>query len=210
MSTTTLFRPVGLYELALIWDAEMRQFPPRLPSQPIFYPVANIAYSRQIARDWNVHDPKSGFAGYVTSFDVDRDYLLSLEQHTVGSSEHVEYWVPADTLETFNQAICGSVRLEEAYFGHEFKGLIPEKFGLTGKDAVAQFVALHGAWQDSRFDFACEVSANRKCVFLNWLFWSGYDFSAFEITENQRDEILKALRKCWDLLQIAPHLRHIS
>jgi hypothetical protein len=27
---TTLFRPVGLEELSLIWDSGMRQFPPRL------------------------------------------------------------------------------------------------------------------------------------------------------------------------------------
>jgi len=37
--TTTLFRPVGLHELALIWDKGMREYPPRLPHQPIFYPV---------------------------------------------------------------------------------------------------------------------------------------------------------------------------
>jgi hypothetical protein len=49
---TTLFRPVGLHELALIWDSGMREFPPRLPHQPIFYPVAKMEYATQIARDW--------------------------------------------------------------------------------------------------------------------------------------------------------------
>jgi hypothetical protein len=63
--TTTLFRPVGLQELALVWDKGMREFPPRLPHQPIFYPVANIEYARTIARDWNTVDEKSGFAGFV-------------------------------------------------------------------------------------------------------------------------------------------------
>jgi hypothetical protein len=29
---TTLYRPVGLDELALIWDARCREFPPRLSS----------------------------------------------------------------------------------------------------------------------------------------------------------------------------------
>lgn len=77
--TTTLFRPVGLHELALIWDKEMREFPSRLPGQRIFYPVATIGYARQIARDWNVADEKSGFAGFVTSFGVDEKYLSSLE-----------------------------------------------------------------------------------------------------------------------------------
>src|SRR5215510_6595314 len=62
---TTLFRPVGLNELSLIWDSGMREFPPRLPHQPIFYPVANRDYATQIARDWNTKD--SSFAGYVTT-----------------------------------------------------------------------------------------------------------------------------------------------
>lgn len=70
--TATLFRRVGLHELALIWDKGMNGSPPRLPSQPIFFPVANIAYARQIAGDWNLSDEKSGFAGFISSFDVDR------------------------------------------------------------------------------------------------------------------------------------------
>lgn len=45
-----LFRPVGLIELGLIFDSEMRGFPPRLPEQPIFYPVLNREYASQIAR----------------------------------------------------------------------------------------------------------------------------------------------------------------
>jgi hypothetical protein len=48
---------------ALIWDKGMREFPPRLAHQPIFYPVANLEYARQIARDWNTADEKSGFSG---------------------------------------------------------------------------------------------------------------------------------------------------
>jgi hypothetical protein len=52
--TTTLFRPVGPKELALIAASDFREFPPRLPEQPIFYPVLNEEYGRQIARRWNV------------------------------------------------------------------------------------------------------------------------------------------------------------
>jgi hypothetical protein len=39
IQTVTLWRPVGPEELALIRAADMRAFPPRLPEQPIFYPV---------------------------------------------------------------------------------------------------------------------------------------------------------------------------
>ena len=50
---TELFRPVGPIELALIAESGFRRFPPRLPEQPIFYPVCNEAYAVEIARDWN-------------------------------------------------------------------------------------------------------------------------------------------------------------
>jgi hypothetical protein len=38
----------------LIEDSGWREFPPRLPEQPIFYPITNEAYASQIAQDWNV------------------------------------------------------------------------------------------------------------------------------------------------------------
>src|SRR5262249_26366620 len=104
---TTLFRPVGLHELALIWDSGMREFPPRLPHQPIFYPVATMEYATQIARDWNTQDESSGFAGFVTQFALMPSFLRDFEPHTVGSSSHVEYWIPAEQLPEFNISIEG-------------------------------------------------------------------------------------------------------
>ena len=200
--TTTLFRPVGLHELALIWDKGMREFPPRLPHQPIFYPVANIEYARQIARDWNIKDEKSGFAGFVTTFELDSSYLSNFEPHTVGSSDHVEYWIPADDLNSFNAAISGLIRLEQGFFGTAFTGYIPDTYGLKGKDAIAQFVALSKTWDYSRMDVACEISANRKTVFLNWLFWSRHDFSKFGISQEQRGILLGHLKQCWEFNHI--------
>jgi hypothetical protein len=41
----TLWRPVGPRELKLIRQADMRAFPPRLPGQPIFYPVLSEDYA---------------------------------------------------------------------------------------------------------------------------------------------------------------------
>ena len=46
----------------------MRAFPPRLPEQPIFYPVLNEEYAIKIARDWNAKDPVSGYVGYAAVF----------------------------------------------------------------------------------------------------------------------------------------------
>src|SRR6266545_4345683 len=49
---------------------------PRLPEQPIFYPVLNEQYATQIARDWNVKD--SG-AGYVTRFHVRKEFVANIQ-----------------------------------------------------------------------------------------------------------------------------------
>lgn len=198
----TLFRPVGLLELALIWDAEMCAFPSRLPHQPIFYPVANIEYARQIAREWNTKDANSGFAGFVTAFDLEPGYLSKLEPHTVGDSKHVEYWIPADELASFNRAILGQIRLEEAFLGEHFTGDVPRHFGLAGKDAATQFIALFKSWDYSRMDVACEVSANRKSVYLNWSFWYQRDFSALGTGADARDGFLEQLRKVWEFNHI--------
>jgi len=55
---------VGPQELDLIRAADMKAFPPRLPEQPIFYPVTTEDYAIKIARDWNV--PASG-VGYASA-----------------------------------------------------------------------------------------------------------------------------------------------
>lgn len=49
--TVTLYRPTGPEELELVRASGFRRWPPRLPEQPIFYPVTNGAYARQIARN---------------------------------------------------------------------------------------------------------------------------------------------------------------
>jgi hypothetical protein len=58
--TMTLFRPVGPTELEWIRASGNCAFPPRLPEEPIFYPVLNEDYAAQIARDWNAKDSGAG------------------------------------------------------------------------------------------------------------------------------------------------------
>jgi len=108
MNTTTLYRPVGPRELALIEASGWTAFPPRLPEQPIFYPVTNEDYAVQIARDWNV--PASG-SGFVTRFAVQSDYLQQYPIQTVGGRVHTELWVPAEELEDFNRHIVGPIEV---------------------------------------------------------------------------------------------------
>ena len=107
-NTVTLWRPVGPKELHLMRESGMRAFPPRLPEQPIFYPVLSEAYATKIARDWNV--PASG-AGFVTRFRVRRDFLDRYKVQQAGGREHLEYWIPADELADFNSAIVGEIEV---------------------------------------------------------------------------------------------------
>ncbi len=112
MKTTTLWRPVGPEELVLIEQTGMKAFPPRLPEQPIFYPVTTEAYAVKIARDWNV---KASGIGYVTEFEVETSYLDNFSVEDAGGREHQEYWIPADQLPAFNGAIVGKIRITKQF-----------------------------------------------------------------------------------------------
>jgi hypothetical protein len=114
METITLYRPVGLEELELIKQSGFKEFPPRLPGQPIFYPVLNEEYATQIARDWNAKNSNDG-SGYVTRFQVMASFLSRYEVHTVGSVIHKEYWIPAADLPEFNKNIAGVIEVVAAY-----------------------------------------------------------------------------------------------
>ena len=114
MTTVRLWRPVGEKELALIAELGWRRFPPRLDWQPIFYPVLSEDYATKIAREWNTKD---GGTGYVTTFEVDGAYLSRYEPHEAGGREHREYWIPAEELELFNDAIVGEITVVAEYRG---------------------------------------------------------------------------------------------
>jgi hypothetical protein len=187
-----LFRPVGLQELALLWDSGMRAFPRRLVHQPIFYPVLNLEYARQIASDWNTPDEHSGFAGYVTEFGVSSRF----DVHTAGSAKHREYWIPAQEMGSFNKALKGLISVEEAYFGAKFTGFVPDENTLKGQNAVDQFQSLLKLL--GRSEFVAEVSASRKPVFLNCLYWAGAEPASLGCDREQRDLLIKGLAIAWE------------
>ena len=111
--TTTLWRPVGPEELALVEASGWRAWPPRLPEQPIFYPVLDEDYAIRIARDWNV--PASG-VGYVTRFEADSEFLTRYPVRQAGGKTILELWVPAEELAEFNGHIVGTIEVV-----HEFR-----------------------------------------------------------------------------------------
>jgi hypothetical protein len=112
VEAVTLWRPTGPEELALVEASGWREWPPRLPGQPIFYPVLNEEYATMIARDWNVG--QSG-AGYVTRFKVLRSFLNQYEVHQVGGRTILEYWIPAEDLPALNASIVGAIEVVSGF-----------------------------------------------------------------------------------------------
>jgi hypothetical protein len=108
IDTVMLYRPVGDTELELIRDSGWKSFPPRLPEQPIFYPVLEEEYAIQIARDWNTRD---GGTGYVLRFRVEKTYLSRFPVQIAGARIHREYWISSEELKEFNRHIAGSIEV---------------------------------------------------------------------------------------------------
>jgi hypothetical protein len=108
VETVTFWRPTGPKELALVESSGWREWPPRLPDQPIFYPVLNEDYATRIARDWNV---RASGVGYVTKFEVSKEYLDRYHVQQVGGETILEYWIPAEDLTEFDAHIVGRIEV---------------------------------------------------------------------------------------------------
>jgi hypothetical protein len=119
-----LYRPTGIAELKLVAGSGWVAWPPRLPDQPIFYPVLTIDYARKIARDWNAHDAFSGFIGFVTRFEVAGGFASRYPVQLAGGRSHEEIWVPSEELSEFNRHIIGRIAVVEAYPGLMFAGTL--------------------------------------------------------------------------------------
>ncbi len=107
-----LYRPTGPKELELVAASSYRRWPPRLPEQPIFYPVTNEEYAKEIAIKWNV--PDSGI-GFVTRFSVKKSFMDRYQTHQVGGDNHIEWWIPAEDLDELNDNIIGLIEVIGEY-----------------------------------------------------------------------------------------------
>lgn len=121
MKKIKLYRPVGEKEMLLIAESGFKKFPPRLAWQPIFYPVLNEAYASEIASKWNTTDPFGNYLGFVTVFEISESEFKKYKVENVGGTIHNELWVPADQLESFNDAIQGEVETLKVYVGKDYK-----------------------------------------------------------------------------------------
>ncbi len=106
--TVTLYRPAGPAEIELVKDSGYKRWPPRLPGQPIFYPVTNEKYATQITRRWNRADYGEG---YVTRFEVSKEFMDRYPIQQVGSELHKEWWIPAEDLDELNDNLHGEIEI---------------------------------------------------------------------------------------------------
>jgi len=110
-----LWRPTGRKELVKIEELGMRAFPPRLPEQPIFYPVISFDYAEAIARDWNSVRENHEYIGFVLGFEIDDTYGAKFPMQTAGGKACQELWVPSEELDDFNRHIRGEINIIAEY-----------------------------------------------------------------------------------------------
>jgi hypothetical protein len=192
--TMLLFRPTGLVELKLVLQQGLRGWPPRLRDQPIFYPVLNLGYAEQIARDWNTKSDER--VGYATRFSVDDAYASQFERRVVGGKEHEELWVPAEELASFNEHLLGPIEVVSAFFGEGFRGLTPQAGLLQGKQASEQLKALATLVADEPGGVRAEVILNRDAIFLHLPFWKQSDLSGVELLV-PAEQVLARIETVW-------------
>lgn len=106
-----LYRPTGQKEYDLVKASAFKEWPPRLPEQPIFYPVTNQKYAEEIASKWNTKDAANGSIGYVTKFHVKQSFLSKYNVETVGGGYHTELWIPAEDVDEMNANIVGEIEV---------------------------------------------------------------------------------------------------
>lgn len=109
LEAVTMYRPCNQAELDLVIASDYKRWPPRLPGQPIFYPVTNLQYARDV-NAWNKMDYSKG---YVTKFDVAKTFVDRYEIQKVGGEGRTEWWIPAEDLEELNDNIVGLIEIVE-------------------------------------------------------------------------------------------------
>lgn len=195
-----LYRPTGLDELRLVLAAELRAWPPRLPEQPIFYPVLNREYAVQIARDWNTKT--DWCVGYVTRFEIDDAYAARFERKVVGGRRHEELWVPAEELEELNRHLLGPIRVTDAFYGKRFPGLTTDVGVLRERGPDVQLTVFAQLYEEGSWGEGGEVENNRDIVFLTLPYWESLPDKAS--LWSTTSEVVRALREAWK--RWFPHL----
>lgn len=111
-ATVTLWHPTGPQELVLVTASGWRAWPPRLPDQPIFYPVLNEDYATRIARGLKRHRQRRRARHPLPG---PHPVPGALPAAPVGGQTILEYWIPAKDLPALNDAIVGRIELVASF-----------------------------------------------------------------------------------------------
>lgn len=189
-----LYRPVGVYELDLILQDGSSGFPKRLPSQPIFYPVLTKEYARDIASKWNTQDKNSGYAGYITSFNMPKEYIDKFEVHTVGNDTHKEIWVNSSDLDKWNRNIIGDILIEEAFYGEQYTGNKKDSVFCKNMDFRQQLKNINQLKNSNEMDYTAAVLYDWDVVTQNYLIWTKMDFDSDGIADTDKCQLLEEIK----------------
>src|SRR5207247_235291 len=189
-----LWRPVELHEMAKVFEAGMKGFPPRLPEQSIFYPVLVQEYADQTAATWNTKEEP--FVGYVIEMEILDEYGARFS-HKQSVQLSIVSCGCLRRNSQFNNQLTKPVSVRRAYFGPKYRGHVPDKFGLRAADAYKQIAMMVGTMDYSMFDFAMEVSANMLTFFLNFPFWKAAGAGRLDVEAVQLDTCLEHIRNAW-------------
>ncbi|WP_337100030.1 hypothetical protein [Paenibacillus sp. YIM B09110] len=181
--------------MKLMLDGDLKGFPPRLPEQPIFYPVLNKPYADQIARSWNTKDKFSGYVGFVTEFKVASPFIDQFEEQVVGAGMHNELWIPSEQVEELNQNILGRIQLVDVFYGNDYMGLEQEGNTLDNKSLVEQFIYLKDKMSINMNDSKLLIREHWQQIFMNACYWN---FAELGITEQVKADTLSSMIHCWD------------
>lgn len=191
MTPLVLYRPTGLREMELVLEADRKGWPPRLPDQPIFYPVTVCRYAREIAEQWNRNDDFSGHVGFVTTFSVDRNYASRYPEQIVGTNQvHRELWVPAEELDEFNRHITGTIEVMEAYYGEKYGGPVPVSEALQRLSASRQLKVLITEGEDL-------ARPEEALIYLNHRYWRQCRPRQLDMSTDEKAEALEQLDRWW-------------
>lgn len=77
--------------------------------------MTTFAYAEEIARDWSSTQAAPENIGFVTEFEIEATAAADYPIQNAGGRAHQELWVPAESLERFNDCIVGEIRVIAGY-----------------------------------------------------------------------------------------------
>jgi len=113
-STVKLYAPVSPHQLAKVINTGWQDFFLCSDEQKYFFPKLHQGFAEMLARQW---EAKVYSAGYVVCLDIRCAFINQFPLETVAYEEHLEYRIPSNFLDQFNQSLVSKIQLLSAFEG---------------------------------------------------------------------------------------------